>query len=141
MSTHSGHPAFLLHGRLKVAAKRWRNNQRPAGASVEAILLFSYSPFADLTGSVLDGDTIEVLHNTRPERIRLSGIHCPEKGQPYGKHLPARILERSCPQARNVQSRRVSVANWSSGISLNSRPKWESRFQRITALGTCMGAC
>jgi micrococcal nuclease len=39
---------------------------------------------ADFTGpvvSVLDGDTIEVLHNTRPERIRLSGIDCPEKGQ------------------------------------------------------------
>jgi len=42
---------------------------------------------ADFTGlvfSVLDGDTIEVLHNTRPERIRLSGIDCPEKGQAYG---------------------------------------------------------
>jgi micrococcal nuclease len=35
--------------------------------------------------SVLDGDTIEVLHNTHPERIRLSGIDCPEKGQAYGK--------------------------------------------------------
>jgi endonuclease YncB( thermonuclease family) len=32
--------------------------------------------------SVLDGDTIEVLHYTHPERIRLSGIDCPEKGQP-----------------------------------------------------------
>ena len=30
--------------------------------------------------SVLDGDTIEVLHNQHPERIRLSGIDCPEKG-------------------------------------------------------------
>jgi endonuclease YncB( thermonuclease family) len=35
--------------------------------------------------SVLDGDTIEVLHNQHPERIRLSGIDCPEKGQAYGK--------------------------------------------------------
>src|SRR5262244_199908 len=35
--------------------------------------------------SVLDGDTIEVLQNDRPERIRLNGIDCPEKGQPYGK--------------------------------------------------------
>ena len=36
--------------------------------------------------SVLDGDTIEVLHNQHPERIRLSGIDCPEKGQAYGNN-------------------------------------------------------
>jgi len=35
--------------------------------------------------SVLDGDTIEILHRKHPERIRLNGIDCPEKGQPYGK--------------------------------------------------------
>lgn len=35
--------------------------------------------------SVLDGDTIEVLHNKHPERIRLNGIDCPEKGQAYGQ--------------------------------------------------------
>ena len=40
--------------------------------------------FSGLVVSVLDGDTIEVLHNNRPERIRLSGIDCPEKGQAYG---------------------------------------------------------
>ena len=43
---------------------------------------------ADFSGPVvriLDGDTIEVLHNQHPERIRLSGIDCPEKGQAFGK--------------------------------------------------------
>ena len=38
---------------------------------------------ADFTGQVigvLDGDTIEVLHNQNLERIRFSGIDCPEKG-------------------------------------------------------------
>ena len=35
---------------------------------------------------VLDGDTIEVLHNKRPERIRLSGIDCPEQRQPFGEN-------------------------------------------------------
>lgn len=34
---------------------------------------------------VLDGDTIEVLHNGQAERIRLNGIDCPEKGQAYGQ--------------------------------------------------------
>ncbi len=33
---------------------------------------------------VLNGETIEVLHNNRAERIRLNGIDCPEKGQAYG---------------------------------------------------------
>ena len=42
--------------------------------------------FTESVVSVLNGDTIEVMHNTHPERVRLSGIDCPEKGQPYGKH-------------------------------------------------------
>jgi micrococcal nuclease len=47
-------------------------------------LLFA-SDFSGPVVSVLDGDTIEVLHNNRAERIRLSGIDCPEKGQAYGQ--------------------------------------------------------
>ena len=34
--------------------------------------------------SVLDGDTLEVFHHDRSERIRLHGIDCPEKGQAFG---------------------------------------------------------
>ena len=53
------------------------------------ILLYSPHAFsADFTGqvvSVLDGDTIEVLHNQYTERFRLHGIDCPEKGQAYGQ--------------------------------------------------------
>ena len=33
---------------------------------------------------IIDGDITEVLHNQHPERIRISGIDCPEKGQAYG---------------------------------------------------------
>jgi len=57
-------------------------------AAVFAFFFLSTLGFAgDFTGSVvaiLDGDTLEVLHNTHPERIRLSGIDCPEKGQAFG---------------------------------------------------------
>ena len=53
---------------------------------------------ADFSGpvvSVLDGDTLEVLHNHRPERIRLSGIDCPVKGQAFGqkaKHAASALV-------------------------------------------------
>ena len=53
-----------------------------------ACLVIAEAAHADLSGhvvSVLDGDTIEVLHNSRAERVRLNGIDCPEKGQAYGK--------------------------------------------------------
>jgi len=51
-------------------------------------ILVGSEAHADFSGpvvSVLDGDTIEVLHNPHAERIRLSGIDCPEKGQAYGQ--------------------------------------------------------
>jgi endonuclease YncB( thermonuclease family) len=41
---------------------------------------------ADFSGqvvSILDGDTIEVLHNQHPQRIRLSGIDCLEKSRTF----------------------------------------------------------
>ena len=62
--------------------------ERGSLAAVALILCWpSAAQVADFTGQVigvLDGDTIEVLHNQHPERIRLSGIDCPEKDQAYG---------------------------------------------------------
>jgi micrococcal nuclease len=60
------------------------------------VLAASVSFAADFSGpvvSVLDGDTIEVLHNNRAERIRLSGIDCLEKGQPYGKRAKQAVAD------------------------------------------------
>ena len=45
----------------------------------------SSSDFSGPVVSVLDGDTLEVLHTQHPERIRLSGIDCPEKAQAFGQ--------------------------------------------------------
>jgi len=56
-------------------------------AALLYLFLSSAALAADFTGpvvSVLDGDTIEVLHDTHPERVRLSSIDCPEKGQAFG---------------------------------------------------------
>ena len=63
-----------------------------------AVLIPAITFAADFSGlgvSILDGDTIEVLHNHHPERIRLSGIDCPEKGQDYGqkaKHAASALV-------------------------------------------------
>lgn len=42
-----------------------------------SVLSASAASFTGPVISILDGDTIEVLHNRHPERIRLSGIDCP----------------------------------------------------------------
>lgn len=41
--------------------------------------------FAGQVVGVLDGDTLELLNGQHTERIRLSGIDCPEKGQAFGQ--------------------------------------------------------
>ncbi|SPP64734.1 thermonuclease family protein [Nitrospira lenta] len=41
--------------------------------------------FAGRVVGVIDGDTIDVLHDGQTERIRLNGIDTPEKGQDYGR--------------------------------------------------------
>src|SRR5262249_53788029 len=64
--------------------------------------------FADFSGpvvGVLDGDTIEVLHNTHPEFIRLSGIDCPEKflrrtGRPHVEPMIEHTMLRD--EGRNI---------------------------------------
>lgn len=54
------------------------------------LLLLSFpisSTAATFTGKVVgisDGDTISVMREGRAVKVRLHGIDCPEKGQPYG---------------------------------------------------------
>jgi endonuclease YncB( thermonuclease family) len=63
--------------------------QRQAFKAIVCLLLLVLPAlvFADFSGRVVgvtDGDTIKVMHNGRAEKIRLNGIDCPEKGQPFG---------------------------------------------------------
>ncbi len=47
-----------------------------------------YANAADIRGKVirvLDGDTIKILQNKKPVRIRLANIDAPEKKQAYGR--------------------------------------------------------
>ena len=73
--------------------------------------------FSGQVVGVIDGDTIDVLHNGQAERIRLNGIDCPEKGRAYGqkaKHAASALvfLERSHPSSarqRQVRTHRCPV--------------------------------
>ena len=75
---------------IALGHQRWLNMQRRLFLSVvlSLALLPMTVAFADFSGpvvGVIDGDTLEVLHNQHPERIRLSGIDCPEKKQAFGQ--------------------------------------------------------
>lgn len=42
-------------------------------------------PFTAQVVAVLDGDTVDVVHEQQPIRVRLASIDAPEKSQPYGQ--------------------------------------------------------
>lgn len=76
-------------------------------ATILAALLFTYSFAATLTGKVvrvLDGDTIEVLINKEPLRVRLAEIDCPEKGQPFGNAAKQYVLDLAANQFVTVDA-------------------------------------
>ncbi|MDO8355524.1 MAG: thermonuclease family protein [Nitrospirota bacterium] len=76
--------------------------------------------------SVLDGDTIEVLHNQHPERIRLSGIDCPEKKQAFGQRAKQAASELAFEKDVTIQThghdkynRTIGEVILPDGINLN----------------------
>ena len=57
--------------------------------TLPVLLFLSHGSAHAFTGEVvgvIDGDTIEVMHNGKAQRVRLHGIDCPEKGQPFGNN-------------------------------------------------------
>lgn len=75
---------------------------------------------------VTDGDTIKVLHEGKAERIRLSGIDCPEKTQPFGTRAKQFTSEQAFGTAVTVQptgrahrGRTIAEVILSNGRSLN----------------------
>lgn len=54
---------------------------------------------------VLDGDTIQVLVNKEPIRVRLADIDCPEKKQPFGHAAKKYVLEIAAHKIVTVHSK------------------------------------
>ena len=51
---------------------------------------------------IVDGDTIDVLVDERPIRIRLAGIDTPERGQPWSLRSKQALSERVFGKAVRV---------------------------------------
>lgn len=69
------------------------------------LLLPTYANAATITGKVikvLDGDTIDILYNNKPERIRFNGIDAPEKGMPYGQKAKQFVLDLAAQKIVSV---------------------------------------
>jgi endonuclease YncB( thermonuclease family) len=90
------------------------------------LLPVSAEEFRGRVVRILDGDTIEVLRNRQPVRIRLAEVDCPERGQAFGTR--ARQFTGSLAFGREVTvkargadgyGRRLAEVLLSDGRSLN----------------------
>jgi len=63
--------------------------------------------FSATVERVLDGDTIDVLHDGHLERIRLNGIDAPEKGQPYGRRAKQFLSDLVAGKTVTVHSLKI----------------------------------
>jgi endonuclease YncB( thermonuclease family) len=65
-----------------------------AGLTLRFLIVIALCHFSDATAypftgevvRIVSGDTIEILHNEKTQRVRLFGIDCPVKGQPYSSN-------------------------------------------------------
>lgn len=51
--------------------------------------ILAHAEFVGKVVGVIDGDSIRVMHDGKAEQIRLLGIDCPEKRQPFGARAKA----------------------------------------------------
>lgn len=72
------------------------------------ILLLLATPGLAFTGQVVkitDGDTIQVIHHDRAEKVRLADIDCPERGQPFGTKAKRFVVDLAAGKVVEVEVR------------------------------------
>ena len=79
---------------------------------VTFLVLFFFSlqeafPFTGEVVEVVDGDTIDILHNGKAERIRLNGIDAPERDQAYGQRAKQLAEELTHDQQVKVETKEL----------------------------------
>jgi micrococcal nuclease len=81
---------------ISVLVQGWLTVMLPAAAPQE---------FAGVVVGVADGDTITVLHDGLPERVRLHGIDCPERKQAFYREAKTFTAELAFQKPVNVRIR------------------------------------
>lgn len=88
--------------------------------------------FAGRVVGVHDGDTITVLHDKTPTKIRLYGVDAPELGQDFGSRAKQAVARLAFDQVVKVESRdtdrygrTVAVVIPPDGRSLNAELIWQ----------------
>jgi hypothetical protein len=104
------------------------------------------SVWTDFSGpvvSVLDCDTIEVLHNTRAERIRFNGIDCPEKGTRHNcRRAPTRWHQRQSHAGSRqlvLMVSEVCTKGYHTGAARAVGARGQERFVGGSAAGAALG--
>jgi micrococcal nuclease len=94
-----------------------------------ALLAVNSVAWADLSGpviAVLDGDTVDVLVNSRPVRVRLAQIDAPEKKQAFGTRsrqaLAAMVFRQPVTVSEAGQDRygRTIGTIFAAGVNVNA---------------------
>lgn len=90
----------------------------PGFAHLELIDKPGKKPFAARVIRIMDGDTMEVLYQNTPVKIRLAHIDCPEKrgSQPYG------------------QQAKQALSDLCFGQQVSIRPQNYDRYRRLIAV-------
>lgn len=88
----------------------------------QAIVLTAFLPFLFAFTApvqrIIDGDTIVVMHDDKLEKIRLYGIDCPEKGQPFSQE--ATDFTSRAALGKTVDIETVSIDNWGRTVGIVS---------------------
>ena len=105
-----------------------------AVALLTAIPAFAQESFTGRVVAITDGDTIQVMHNGKPEKIRLWGIDTPESGQAFGTKAKA-VHERASLRQGSHRGSEGYGSLWpdrgTSHSSQRAQSKSASRVQRL----------
>ncbi len=110
--------------------------------------ILAHAEFLGKVVGVIDGDSIKVMHEGKEEQIRLIGIDCPEKRQPFGTRAKEFTSELAFGQdvtvygdKRDRYGRRLAEVLLPDGRSLNQElikaglAWWYRKFSKELRLG------